>query len=108
VIEYEALHERAIELKNAIVTFRKDKAKESALVKSVESFEGGIRDWWQKRHVQICDSAFELGLFMSAISVCSLAGAAGNVSVLISAALFGRKSAASILKGIGKRLWHRD
>jgi hypothetical protein len=77
--------------------------KEAQVVKSVTTFSEGVRNWWSKSHDKICDKAYDMGMFATAVTVCSLAGASGNVGVALSAALIGGKPVADVVKGLAKK-----
>jgi hypothetical protein len=72
---------------------------------SVISFRDGVQQWWDRHHENICSRSFDLAMFLSAVTVCSLAGAGGTAAVLISGALVGGKSVVDAIKATGKGLW---
>jgi hypothetical protein len=86
-------------LKNAVSQGKK------AVDASVISFRDGVQLWWNKHHEKICSRGFDIAMFLSAITVCSLAGVGGNVAVLISGALVGGKSVVDAIKAVGKGFW---
>jgi hypothetical protein len=105
IFEYEALKRNIEALRDTISQFRVSKANEPALVKSVETFSDGVYSWWAKSHERILDTGFGVGLFASAMGVCSLAGAHGNTVTVIAGLLAGGKPLADALKGFGKALF---
>jgi hypothetical protein len=80
----------------------KDAAEEAKVIEVTKTLAEGVRSWWTKRHEQICERAFEMGLFASAVGVCSLAGAGGSLSVAVSGALIGGKPVVDAIKSVGK------
>ena len=60
------------------------KAGEDAAGETVLSFARGLRDWWDKYHVDICNKAFNAALFLGAVGICKLCGADGDLAVVIS------------------------
>jgi hypothetical protein len=78
-------------------------AKEAEVVKTVTTFADGVRAWWNKSHETICTKAYDMGLFASAVGICSLAGAGGKIAVAVSAALVGGKPVADTIKGLVKK-----
>jgi hypothetical protein len=76
---------------------------ESTVVDTTTSFAAGIGDWWSKRHVQICDGAFGMGLFGIGVTICSLAGAGGLLAAAIPGAMIGGKPVVDVVKAFAKR-----
>jgi hypothetical protein len=101
--QYEKLRAELNAVSASIAQFNKGDAKEPQIVKSITTFADGVRSWWNKSHETICTKTYDMGLFASAVGVCSLAGAGGKMSVAVSAALVGGKPVADALKGIAKR-----
>jgi hypothetical protein len=88
-----------------VAAFMKGTEKEAKVVRSIRTFADGVELWWNKRHDAILTKTFDMGLFTTAVSICSMAGAAGNMAVAVSAVLIGGKPVAQALKGlIAKRL----
>lgn len=87
----------------AIAQFNKGDAKEPKVVKSVTTFVEGVRNWWNKDHEKICAKTYDMGMFATAVGICSLAGAGGPMSVAVSAALVGGKPVADAMKGLAKK-----
>jgi len=72
------------------------------------SFAQGIRNWWTKKHEDICDKAYDAAIrgndaaiFLSCVSVCSLMGCGGPIAVVLSGAIAGRKTVVEALKAFG-------
>jgi hypothetical protein len=78
--------------------------KEAKLVQSVTTFADGLKSWWNKSHAIISTRAFDLGLFASSVGICSMAGAGGKLSVVVSAAFVGGKPVTDALKGLATKL----
>ena len=104
VLDYDALRGELEALRQSIADFKTGRTKESDVVKRVDSFSDGVRSWWSKRHEMICDKVLDMSLFLSAVTICSLAGASGNMAVATSAVLVGGKPVVEALKSIGKKL----
>lgn len=105
---YKKLQVDLISMRKAVVNFKRQRAKEAEVVKAVKTFRDGVRAWWMKNHQSICTKGFDIGLFLSCVTLCSIAGAGGAVAVVISGALVGGKPVADVLKGMGKKLWRRS
>jgi hypothetical protein len=80
------------------------KAPDAAVI----SFRDGVEHWWSKHHEKICVRGFDLAMFLSAVTVCTLAGAGGTAAVLISGALVGGKSVVDAIKAAGKSFWGKE
>jgi hypothetical protein len=104
IAQYERMQRELNELRQAIEEFQKGAIKETVVVKTTKSFADGVRDWWNKSNQTICTKAYDMGLFASAVGICSVAGAGGKMSVLVSAALVGGKHVGSALKGLTKHI----
>lgn len=63
--------------------FPTQKVEEKVVVSATTSVAQGIGDRWSKKHVQICDQTFQVGLFGIGVAMCSLAGAGGMLSVAV-------------------------
>jgi hypothetical protein len=96
---------RALEgFRGAALTFTAGKSGERPAVESAETFAGGVSAWWTKDHQKICNSAFTMSLFLTGVSICSLAGAGGSLSAVIVGTLVGGKPIADAIKAFrGKR-----
>lgn len=104
IAQYEGLREQLDALTNAAASFAAGEVKEGTAVKSATGFADGVQSWWTKSHPKICERAFDMALFVSAVGVCSLAGAGGLVSVIVSGALVGGKPVIDAIKSVGKSL----
>jgi hypothetical protein len=103
VSEFERMQAELENIRTMVTQFKKNEVKETQVVKSVTTFSKGIRNWWNKDHDRICAKTYDMGLFATAVGVCSLAGAGGPMAVAISTALVGGKPVADAFKGIAKK-----
>jgi hypothetical protein len=103
ISDLEGMHAELEHIRAMIVKFRTSQVKEAEVVKSVQTFSEGVRLWWNKNHDRICDKAYDMGMFATAVTICSMAGASGNIGVALSAALVGGKPVADVVKGLAKR-----
>lgn len=104
LFEFERMRAELENIRLLAARFTKNEVSEKKVVSAVTTFAEGIRSWWNKSHERICDKAYDMGMFATAVTICSLTGAAGNVGVAVSAALVGGKPVAEAIRGIGKRL----
>jgi hypothetical protein len=108
---YKNLKKNVEAFRSTTLKFSAGKIRDAAAAKSTKSFADGVGAWWTKRHVEICDKAFEMALFLSAVGVCSLAGAGGAVAVAVSGAIVKGKPVIDVLKALSKkangRHWQR-
>jgi len=103
IADCEDLKRRVELFLGAASQFAAKKAKETSVVETTNSLAAGIGDWWSKRHVQICDRAFEMGLFGFGVTICLLAGAGGALAVGIPGAMVGGKPVVEVIKAFAKR-----
>jgi hypothetical protein len=103
IAELEDLKRRVEAFLGASTQFAANKAKEKAVVETTNSLAAGIADWWSKRHVQICDKAFDIGLFGIGVTTCLLAGAGGVLAVAIPGAMVGGKPVVEVFKAWARR-----
>jgi membrane-bound inhibitor of C-type lysozyme len=87
-------------IQTMVAAFKKGTVKEAKVVKSVKTFADGVASWWNKGHDAILTKTFDMGLFTTAVGVCSMAGAGGKMAVAVSAVLVGGKPVAQALKGL--------
>jgi hypothetical protein len=106
ILAYRAIRGDLAALQAAATTFgsRPGAKEQQQVLKSAKRFADGVGDWWNKHHDSICSKAFDMGMFLSAVSICSLAGSGGKVAAIIGAALVGGKSVGGVLKGLAKKL----
>jgi len=88
---------------DAAAQFAKNLSHEPIVVDTTTSFANGLGNWWTKRHVEICDKTFDIGLFSLGASVCVLAGAGGLLAAIIPGVLVGGQPIVDTLK-----VWSRD
>jgi hypothetical protein len=98
IAEFEGLKQRLEAFRDATFAYLTGKAKEKPVAESIKSFADRISDWWSKRHVQICDKAYDMSLFLLGFGICSLAGAGGSLAVIVPGALVGGKSVSDAIK----------
>lgn len=102
--QYERLKQDVAAIADGAAKFKDGTIDEATAVKSSKSLIDGIQNWWSKSHERICERAFDVGLFATAVSICSMAGSGGKIAVAVSAALVGGKKLTDALKGL-KGLW---
>lgn len=83
---------------NSIRSFDKRMQAEAEVVRTTITFADGVRAWWTTSHERICEKAFDLGIFGSAVSICQMAGAGGTMAITAGAALVGVNMALSQTK----------
>ncbi len=103
ISEFERMQAELEKIRIMVTQFKQNEVKETQVVRSITTFSQGIRNWWNKDHDKICAKSYDMGLFATAVGVCSLAGAGGPMAVAISAALVGGKPVADAFKGIAKK-----
>jgi len=99
---YERLKRDILALVDASSGLSAGKVKESEAVEASITLPEGVHKWWDKGHEKICEKAFDLGIFGSAVGICVMAGAGGALAVSVAAALTTGKKLTNVLKG-GKR-----
>ncbi len=100
--DYESLRKQLAEFRAAVELFVGGSGKEGVAVKTARTFAAGVGSWWNRNHYRICERAFEMGLFLSAVGICSIVGVGGPTSVIISGALAGGKPVVDALKSMAK------
>ncbi|NUU44386.1 hypothetical protein [Tardiphaga robiniae] len=100
ISEYEQMRSQLENIQAMVDAFKKGKVKEVAAVKSVTTFADGIQSWWTKKHAEVLTKTFDIGLFATAVGICSLTNAGGQMAIAVSAALVGGKPVAAALKGL--------
>jgi len=103
--DYEKLRARVDEVKGALQKFLAGDSSETKTAKSVKTFTEGVQEFWTTSHQYVCQSTYNMGLFATAVGVCSLAGAGGKMAVGVSAAMVGGKSVVDAIKGLGKKFF---
>jgi PTS system mannose-specific IIA component len=104
LVDYESLRNQLAEFRAAVELFVGGSGKEGVAVKSARTFAAGVALWWNKNHNLICERTFEMGLFLSAVGICSIVGVSGTTSVIVSGALAGGKPVVDALKSMAKLL----
>lgn len=102
--ECRALQATLSALRNAVAEYKVQPAAGRMLEETAGAFSRGVQGWWEKRAISICDSTAELTMFLAAVSVCSAVGVAPTIAAIVAGALFGRKSALSVLKNLAKKV----
>jgi hypothetical protein len=87
ISEYERMRAELVHIQAMVEAFKEGEEKETNVVKSVTTFAQGIKSWWDKKHAEIVTKTFDMGLFASGVGICSMAGAGGKMSVVVSAVL---------------------
>jgi hypothetical protein len=80
---------------------------EAPVVTTTLSLADGLRNWWTKDHLSICNKTLNIGLFAAGLGICGLAGALGTASVVTVGTLIGGKDIPSALEAC-VRLLKRD
>jgi hypothetical protein len=103
--ELGALRRSLDDMRVAMHRFRADTRQEADVVKATATFTNAVQAWWTAGHERILSSGYAMGLFVSAVSICSLAGTRGAAVTIVAGALAGGKPLMDSLKGIGKKLF---
>jgi hypothetical protein len=96
--QYQHVKRELEKLREATVGLAVGEVSEDAAVEASNSFVQGIRNWWDERHIDICDKAFNTAIFLSCVSICQLCGAAGDLSVIVSGVITGGKTVSDALR----------
>ncbi len=104
ISEYDSLKAKVDELQNAVEQFTKQKTKESSVAKKAVSFGQGVENWWTKDHVSIMNNSYSVGLFLSAVCLCTLVGVNPTFAAGVAGVLVGGKPVAGALKALAKKL----
>lgn len=78
VAHYESLKQNLEALCTGSLKLESGEIKEKAVEKSSNAFVRCIRNWWEKKHEQICDKTLDAAIFVSCVTICSLVGAGGQ------------------------------
>jgi hypothetical protein len=84
IADYEDLKQR---IERFLQEFSARASDEGKIVKATTSFADGVRNWWNRDNVSICNKAFDRISFGTALGVCLLAGAGGELSVIAATSL---------------------
>jgi hypothetical protein len=104
ITELEKMKAELERIREMVAGFAKKQVPEKEVVKAVTSFSNGVHQWWNKKHSDICSNTYNLALFTGAVTVCSLAGAGGNIGVAVAAAVTGGKPVIDAVKAIAKKI----
>jgi hypothetical protein len=103
--ELERLRGQVLRLEASTESVQQGSKQGERSSQAVATFSGGTKSWWAKNHERICDTGYGVGLFTTALTICSLAGVHGNVVTVVAGVLAGGKPIADALKGLGKKLF---
>jgi hypothetical protein len=90
-------------IRELVAAFKKGKAPEKEVVKSVKTFKDDIQVWWDKRHDSLLTTAAKSALFVSSVGVLALMKADTAAAVTVAGAIIGGKAIKAIKK-VGKKL----
>ena len=76
IAEYTKLLDDLNSLINAIRLFEVQSQAETEVVRTTKTFAEGVRTWWTTSHEKICEKAYDLGVFGSAVSMLTSRGGA--------------------------------
>lgn len=82
---------------------KKGEIRENEANKLIKSFSDGVREYWNANSEVICEKTVNIALFASTVLVCKLAGASGDLTIAVSAAMAGGKTVMDGLKGIMRK-----
>jgi hypothetical protein len=100
---YESLKQQVEAVRVTTVELEHPKGETKA-TNATASFIRGVRNWWNKKHVEICNKSFDAGLFVSCVGLCSLAGCGGQLAVLVSGVLVAGRPVVEALRALPKKL----
>ena len=103
IADYEDLKQRIEAFLDRASQFADKKVAEASVVQATTSLADGISNYWSKYHVEICKSAFDMGLFGVGVGICSLAGASGALAVIIPGVIAGGKPVLEAITAMFKR-----
>ena len=105
ILDWSDLKRKVEAFLESVSQFAAKQTGESAVTEKTYSLVDGVRDWWSRRHVQICDKLFDkalqasdVALFGTVLGLCGLAGVEPNLTVAISGTWFGGKGVADVIK----------
>ena len=84
---------------------KRGKVKENEANRSIKSFSDAVREYWNANSEAICGKAVNIALFTSTVLVCKLAGASGDFTIAVSAAMAGGRTVMDGLKGIMRKVF---
>jgi len=89
IADYERLKVRVDALERAVSAFRANANETQTLASTAISFKDGMQAWWRDKHQQILDTSFNMGIFLSALGICSLLGVSADVGATITGVIAG-------------------
>jgi PAS domain-containing protein len=105
ISEYERMRGELENIRQAVIQFIKGKEKEASVVKSVTTFQDGVKNWWNKGHEKILSTTFESSLFVGATSVLHLLNADSAVALAVAGTLIGGETVVKGLKALPRKLF---
>jgi hypothetical protein len=111
---YERLKQDVEALRGAVVRLDDQKPQEKTAENVAITFAQGVQNWWEKDHAKICSTAYNAAVFVSCVSICSLVGSGGPLTVAVSGVLVGGKPVVEALKALPKTMaaiaksWRRE
>ncbi len=98
IADYEGLKAKVDELRAAAAKPPSDEKTQAAVVESAVGFSDGLQRWWTQRHMQF----FDMGLFLTGLSVCSALQASGPLVAAICGTIVGGKQIADVVIAVAK------
>jgi hypothetical protein len=92
-------------IRGAPERLQKGEIRENEANKLIKSFSEGVREYWNANSEVICGKTVNIALFASTVLVCKLAGASGDLTIAVSAAMAGGKTVMDGLKGIMRKVF---
>jgi hypothetical protein len=77
---------------------------DAPVVTTTLSLADGLRSWWTKDHLSICNKALNISLLAGGLGICGLAGAFGTASVVTVGTLIAGKDIPAALEACVKLL----
>jgi hypothetical protein len=106
--QYRYVKQELDKFRDATIGLVAGKLPEETAVEASLSFSQGIRNWWNKNHVGICNTTFSASIFISCLGICHLSGTDPNLGAVIAGVLAKGKSITDALKGAADLIWGRN
>jgi hypothetical protein len=74
IVEYKRMRAELEQIQITVAGFKTGTEKEANVVRSLKTFADGVGLWWNKAHDTILTKTFDMGLFTTAVGICSMAG----------------------------------
>jgi hypothetical protein len=107
IAEYEDLKQKVEAFIGAAASFSAGEIREIELVERGNSVYVGIEEWWAKHHVEICDSASVMSLFLFGVLTSVAAGVNANLAAAIAGAMTGGKPVIDAIKAYFGQSQHK-